>query len=100
MGLMFMMEQQKNLIYEKAVLKGYHMSDGLWCIPLKEKIENKMTNTLLFQMPIPTEATSHVFELPCTEKKPISMQQQDSQQRNCGSMLFEPGTSTHGLAYV
>ncbi len=35
------------VISEKAVLKGYRIKDGLWCIPLKEKVQNKTMDTLL-----------------------------------------------------
>ena len=51
---------------EKAILEGYQTADELWRLPLKEKVINKNTDTILMQRPHPEDAIAHVFELPST----------------------------------
>ena len=55
-------------VLEKAVLEGYRCKGtGLMRIPLKAKVTNENTDTLLIDRPNPEHAIGHVFELPSTE---------------------------------
>ena len=54
---------------KKAMLKGYRCTQsGLWRIPLKDKVQNENTDTILMQRPSASESICHVFELPSTKK--------------------------------
>ena len=55
-------------IKKEAVLKGWRDESGLWRVPIKEKVENQNTDTLILQRPLPNEAASNVYDLPSTEK--------------------------------
>ena len=50
------------------MLKGWRDESGLWRVPIKEKVENENTDTLILQRPLPNEAASNVYDLPSTEK--------------------------------
>ena len=54
-------------VKKEAVLKGWRDESGLWRVPIKEKVENKNTDTLILQRPLPNEAASNVYDLPSTE---------------------------------
>ena len=55
-------------VKKEAVLKGWRDKSGLWRVPIKEKVTNENTDTLLLQRPVQAEAVSNVHDLPTTEK--------------------------------
>ena len=55
-------------IKKEAVLKGWRDESGLWRVPIKDKVVNQNTDTLILQHPPPNETASNVFDLPSTEK--------------------------------
>ena len=55
-------------VSKEAVLKGWRDESGLWRVPIKDKVENENTDTLILQRPLPTEAALSVYDLPSTEK--------------------------------
>ena len=55
-------------VKKEAVLQGWRDDTGLWCIPLKEHVVNKNTDTLLLQRPVPVDTVNNVYELASIEK--------------------------------
>ena len=55
-------------VSKEAVLQGWRDESGLWRVPIKEKVENQNTDTLLLQRPATNEAVFNVHDLPSTEK--------------------------------
>ena len=53
---------------EKAVLEGCRCKrTGIWRIPLKAKVANENTDTLLIDRPNTKDTIGHVFKLPSIE---------------------------------
>ena len=55
-------------VKREAVLQGWRDKSGLWRIPIKDKVENENTDTLILERPPPEEALNNVYDLPTTEK--------------------------------
>ena len=55
-------------VKKDAILKGWRDESGLWQVPIKDKVKNENTDTLILQRPLPSEATCNVYDLPTIEK--------------------------------
>ena len=51
-------------VKKEALLKGWRDETGLWRVPIKDKVQNQNTDTLLLQRPLPQEAALNVYESP------------------------------------
>ena len=51
-------------VKKEAIMRGWHDESGLWRVPIKDRVENENTDTLLIQRPMPKEGALNVYELP------------------------------------
>lgn len=59
-------------VYEKAILRGWIDNIPiLWRVPIKEKVVNKNTETLLLDRPDPVHGKNVYYELPSSTEKTI-----------------------------